>query len=200
MKIHPREAALMLATAGAALLGATILLARPKLDEWSERRRQRQETLAQIEREQRLLATGDAWRNQFEELRQRMPVYPADKKMDVHWLSVMDELAAKHGVSITRRQVGEEKRVGDVYELPIEAREWEGSLEAMVRFLFDLQAQGAMLDVRQLFVRPKEQGKPDVLRGRFTLYCAYLREPGAAAPAAEPAAEKTTPKTQGSEE
>ena len=63
--------------------------------------------------------------------------------------------------------------MGDVFELPIEVRDWEGSLEALVGFLFELQSQGAMLDIRHLVMKPNEK---KVLRGRFVLYCAYTRE------------------------
>jgi len=192
---------LMLATAAVALFAGTALLARPKVDAWRDVRREQAEVRDQIERERRLLQTKDSWQKQFAELTKIIPVYPADKKMDVHWLSIMDELARKHGVNISKRQVGEEKKVGDVYELPIEGREWEGKLDAIVHFLFDLQSQGAMLDVRQLLIKPKEQKSDGVLRGRFTLYCAYMRERGAgkAKPAAPPPAEKPR-NTQGTEE
>jgi hypothetical protein len=60
-----------------------------------------------------------------------------------------------------------------VYELAIDCREWEATLDPLVRFLFDLQSEGAMFDVRQLMIKPKGKG---VLRGRFALYCAYTRE------------------------
>lgn len=201
MKIHPREAWLMLATASVALFAGTAMLARPKLDDWRDVRRQQAEVRDQIERENRLLQTKESWEKQFSEFTRIIPVFPADKKMDVHWLSIMDELARKHGVSISKRQVQEEKKVGDVYELPIEGREWEGSLDALVHFLFDLQSQGAMLDIRQLLIKPKEQKSDGMLRGRFVLYCAYMREKGAGKekPAAPPPAAIPS-KRQGTEE
>ena len=62
----------------------------------------------------------DKWIKDFQELNKQVPPFPADKKMDVHWLSVMDDVASKHGVVISKRQVGEEKRTGDLYEMPIE--------------------------------------------------------------------------------
>jgi hypothetical protein len=86
----------------------------------------------------------------------------------------MDGLASRNGVKIITRQVGEEEQAGEIYELPIECKDLEGTLQGLVRFLFDLQNEDAMLDIRQFYVKPK--GKGDVLlRGRFTLYCAYTR-------------------------
>jgi len=85
----------------------------------------------------------------------------------------MDSVATRNGFTIARRQTGKEAEVGDVYELPIDCKDWEGSLESLVKFLYDLNREGAMLDVRQLYVRPSN--KPGYLKGTFTLYCAYMR-------------------------
>jgi len=103
-----------------------------------------------------------------------LPTLPAGRNTDVHWLELMDNMASKNGIKIIKRQAGEEKKMGEVYELPVECKEWEGSLDSMSHFLFDMQSEGGMLDIRQLLVKPT--GK-DVLRGRFTLYCAYMKEP-----------------------
>lgn len=168
----------MLATGGAALFAVTVLLARPKIEEWSAVRRQQQEASAQIEGARRLISSADAWQKKFDEIRKMMPIQPADRPMDVYWMSIMDEVAGTNGIRIARRQAGKEERIGDIYELPIEVREWEGSLDAVVHFLFDLQSRGAMLDVRQLTISPKEEKDKTSLRGRFTLYCAYMRERG----------------------
>jgi len=200
MKVHPREAVLMLATGAVALFAVTVLVGKSKLDEWGEIRHRQQDARGQIESERRLLASADMWQKKFDEIREQMPVQPADRPMDVYWMSIMDEAAGKHGVRIARRQAGKEERLGDIYELPIEVREWESSLDAAVGFLFDLQSRGAMLDMRQMTISPKEGKNETTLQGRFTLYCAYMRErgqgtekPAGAPPAASP------PKMQGSE-
>ncbi|MCE9615327.1 MAG: hypothetical protein K8T26_13735 [Lentisphaerae bacterium] len=181
MKISARELLLLLLTVGMALFGITAILARPRFEQWKTLRRDQEALQAEIAEDQRLLASRATWEREFESLKSYLPQYPIEKKMDVHWLSVMDNLASKHGVRVTKRQVGDEARLGDIYELPIEVREWEGSLDAIVHFLFDLQSQGAMLDVRQLLMKPNEQKE---LRGRFVLYCAFTRAVDqAAAPA-----------------
>ena len=62
-----------------------------------------------------------------------MPVFPYEKDVDTHWLNVMDSVAQRNDLTISRRQTGREEEVGDVYELPIECKDWEGTLEALVR-------------------------------------------------------------------
>lgn len=180
MKISPRELVLLVATSSVALFGGTAILARPHVDAWQATVEKQAKARAEIEKSTRLIQARDIWSRKFDELGRKIPQFPADKPMDVHWLTMMDDIASRHGLTISKRQVGEEKRVGDVYELPIEVKDWDGQLEAITHFMFDLQEAGAMLDLRQLYIKPKEDRS---LRGRFILYCAYTR--AHAAPKAE---------------
>lgn len=173
MKVTRREAILFVATAGTALLGGTILLGRPRLDAWRETRTRQEAVRQSIERDREILLQQDKWDEEFRVLGKALPLIPADQKVDVHWLAIMDQVAARHGFKIIKRKVGDEKPLGDVYELDIECNEWEGTLDSLVLFLIDLQSQGAMLDLRQVLVKPKGAG---ILRGRFVLNCAYRRE------------------------
>ena len=174
MRISSREALLGVVAGGVVLLGVTALLLRPKLDEWRELREQQAELRQQIEMDKRLVAQRATWEARLAELSEMLPEFDAGKKMDVHWLSVMDGLASRNGIKLLKQQAGQEEDQGDVSELPIECREYECDLNALVHFLFDLQSQGAMLDVRQLRIKPKGE---QLLRGSFSLYCAYRRSP-----------------------
>jgi len=174
MKMTGREATLSLFTVGVALFAGTGMMAGDKIQEWKTTRNGLTNTETRILSARHLLSQERKWAGRFNELREMLPNYPADKKsIDTLWLRKMEEIAVRHGVRITRREVREEKKMGDVYELPIECREWEGSLEGIVRFLEDLEKEGAMLDMRQLLIKPKSH---DVLRGRFSLFCAYTKE------------------------
>ncbi|MFO7871048.1 MAG: hypothetical protein R6V03_06410 [Kiritimatiellia bacterium] len=172
MKFSPREWILMLVTAAVVIFGVTVLALKPRFEVWREQGRTRRELLSAIEKDRALINERERWESELRELSKLLPQFPYEKEMEVHWLSLMDRLASKHGVRITRRETGEEEKQGLVYELPIECREWEADLESFLRFLFDLQDQGAMLEVRRLFVKQKN---PSVLRGRFTLYCSYTK-------------------------
>ncbi len=179
MKISRREIVLAISALTVCVYGGSILLAKPKVDAWREMLAKRREMIEQMERDKRLVEQKDQLSAKLEELSGKMPCYAADMKMDVHWLEVMDRLAAKHDMKITKRKPGKEEKIGDIYELLIVVPHegWSGSLDAMVHFLFDLQGEGAMLDIRRLSVRSKPDG---TLSGSFSLYCAYTREQGAA--------------------
>ena len=126
-----------------------------------------------LQEEKALIAATQEWASEYEQMRNLMPIFPYDKKVDTHWLSIMGTTAKRNKMTLSRQQASKELEVGDVYELPIDCKDWEGSLESLVGFLHDLHKEGAMLDVRQLFIRPSN--KPGILRGTFMLYCAYMR-------------------------
>lgn len=175
MRLAPRETVLAVATGIIALYGVSLMLARPRIETWKSLRAEQGLVRDQIASDRELIAEEDKWQAQYDELSAKLPQFAPDKRMEIHWLTVMDGIARKHGIQIVRRQAGEEKALGDIYEIPIEVKDWEGSLHALVAFLFELQTEGGMLDVRQLYVRPKEDA---LLRGRFTLYCAFTRGKG----------------------
>ena len=174
MRFTTREIVLALLALAVGLFGGTALVIRPRLAELRQMRTARAGLRAEIEADMKLVDRRETFGEQLAELSERLPVYPADKKMDIHWLSLMDNIAAKHGVRITKRQAGDENRNGDLYELGIECKQWEADLDAMVHFLFDLQEEGAMLNGQQLLIKPKGN---NVLRGRFFLNCAYTKQP-----------------------
>ena len=124
--------------------------------------------------ERALIAARNDWIQRYEAMRTMMPPFPYEKDVVTYWLSMMDTAASKHGLTIANRQADKEKEVGDVYELPINCNNWEGSLEQLVKFLYDLDQKGAMLDMRQISIRPASN-KPGILKGSFSLYCAYMR-------------------------
>ncbi len=173
MKITKRETVLGIATLGAALYALLFYLGAGQLEGYRTLKAERAQLQDSIRRSQALVGERSRWETEMEGLQSRMPVFPRDKQMDVHWLSVIEQKAEQHGLKILRHETGAEQREGPVYELPVFGRRWEGTLDALVYFLFDLQREGAMLDVRYLHVRPKDRVIHD---GRFDVYCAYRRE------------------------
>lgn len=172
MKMTAREVLLLLVTLVAALFGATVLLARPKVREWREMTAEIEQMEDEIARAQSLIATREKWQARLRELSKHLPHFGQNVRMDTRWLSTVEAIAARNGVQILQRQAGEERRMGDVFELPIECKDWEADLDSLVHFMYELQSQGA-LDIRHLLVKPKGAGK---LRGRFSLTCAYTKE------------------------
>lgn len=199
MSLSRREQVLGAVTVLAILFGVLGFTARTRLDRIRDKS-ERMAALARTNASERVqIEMGPAWRERYEAVRDQMPVFEPGRQVDTYWLSRMDALANQFGVTIIRRQVGKEVLVGDVSEFSIECREWEGTLDAFIHFLHAMQAEGAMLDVRDLLIRPHPSAA-GVLRGSFTLFCAFMRgtpvegaSPAGSPTAATPAAPATMP-------
>ncbi len=155
-----------------AIVGFT---ARKRLDAWRASRVTAKTAATELQNRRELIAADDAWRQRYHEMSNLMPVFSIADKVDTHWLKIMDDAATKSDIIIGARKVTRETLVGDVYEMAIECNEWRGSTSALVKFLYELQKAGVMLDIRSLVVRPDSKN-PANLTGRFTLFCAYMRE------------------------
>lgn len=119
----------------------------------------------------------DALYERYEATCDAMPSFPEGSAVDTHWLPMMDNAAKENNIKIAQRSIKGEEAFGDVTELTIECRDWEGRLDALVWFLYDLETRkDAMMDFRALTIKPSSKN-PGILQGSFTLNCAYMREP-----------------------
>ena len=201
--VSSREKNMLLIAVVAVMYAVAALCFKKQSANWKTEQRVYTNAQKKLQEENALIAAHDEWTAKYEQMRDLMPIFPYEKDVDTHWLNIMDSAASQNGFTIARRQTSKEVEVGDVYELPVDCKDWEGSLESLVKFLYDLHQAGAMLDVRQLFIRPSS--KPGFLKGTFTLYCAYMRgddakagKPGPAgkAPADEVAPDADAPKLE----
>lgn len=203
--VSAKEKNMLLITVVIVLYAFAALSFKKQVANWTVSKKVYATAQKKFNEEQALIADRNEWAARYDQVRSLMPVFPYDKDVDTHWLNIMDSVATRTGLAIARRQTSKEAEVGDVYELPIDCKDWEGSLESLVKFLYELDQEGAMLDVRQLYARPSN--KPGYLKGTFTLTCAYMRgnvpksdsagdEPAAeAGAAAEKAASPSDPAT-----
>ncbi len=126
-------------------------------------------------KERKLISERGKWATAYEDEKSNIPTFESGKATDTTWLGIMDKIALESKILITHRQPGKEVDAGEVLELPIEVRNWEGSLEALVRFMYELEnTDQGMFDLKNLNFKPSS--KKGYLRGSFTLTCAYMRE------------------------
>jgi hypothetical protein len=143
--------------------------------EWKKSSQRYEKAKSAYEKERMLIAERGKWASAYEEEKANMPMFETGKATDTTWLKKMDDIALKHRVLIGSRQPGKEIEAEEVMELPIEVKSWEGSLEALVKFLHELEnSDQGMFDIKSLNFRPSS--KKGYLRGSFTLTCAYMRE------------------------
>lgn len=176
MIVSEREKGLLVVTVIVLLYGALFMIygkQREKINAATNQRRQRETQLA-MERD--LISQRSVWEVAYGDNASLMPIFESTRQVETHWMNLIERLARGSGLTIIRRQVGEERQEGEVFEIPIECREWEGTLESVVKFLHAVHSEGAMLDVRKLTIRPATgKAGAGMLRGSFTVFCAYLR-------------------------
>jgi Tfp pilus assembly protein PilO len=180
MTISTRETFLFWITGMVALFGLTYLVCDPKIKEWGTVGQKQTEVRRSIGMAERLVAQGPQWDQRLAELRKKLPQYPADKDVTADLLIKLEQIASAHGLTLSSRDAEKETQRGDMYELAVNCK-WEGKLEAVVHFLFDLQKEDAILDASQLTITPNEKKIP---KGSFTVYCSYSRAQPAGAPRA----------------
>ncbi len=174
MKMNPREVRLGVIALIAILAGLTYWLGEPRFRAWQEGQRELELLQRRRDLAQRMLDQTDDLESRLAQLREALPTYPRGTDVTAQILRSLQSTADEHNLVLIRREPEPERRIGDLYELAI-TTSWEGNLDALVRFLYALYAQGATVDVRQLTVSPV-QGSPDRLRGNLTVGYAYSRQ------------------------
>ena len=184
MKISIRETMLGWMTVVVVLFGVTYWLGGPRLDEWKEVAKVRATFKGRMVTANRLLEMKDSVNGELDVFRKQIPQHPVGVDVTAELLKMLEKTASDSGLVLLRREPDKEKTVGDLCEVSINCS-WESELEALVRFLYALQVQGAILDIRQLTVTPG-QGGPGRLKGNFTVDCAYTRPSSGLGPAQAP--------------
>jgi len=173
MKISKRETFLGLATLTAILFGLTYWMAGSRIDEQKRIKTEKVRLLRQIELHKRILAEKDVWYSRLEELHSQLPLYDNKTAITAELLKLIKRTADEHKLDLVRTQPYSEKQTGTLYELGVSCN-WEGSLDALVRFLYDLQKQGVRFDVLQLNAQPDAQ-RDRILKGSMLIDCAYRK-------------------------
>ncbi len=147
-------------------------------DTWKKARRQYEKARTERIKEDKLIAKRQYWEDQYEAERAKMPIFPEGQSVDTHWQRMLDNVAAQNFITISKLQSGMEEAVGEkkeVFELPIDTRNWEGSIGSLVNFLYALEnLKDAMFDVRTISIQPNS-GHRGFLKGDFVVTCAFLR-------------------------
>lgn len=175
MKISSREMILVWVTGFVALAGLTYLIVEPQLTAWKVLSDKKQEADHQVEMQKRLISQAPKWEAKLAEQKKKLPTHPQGKDVTTDLQILIERLAKANNLNLISRDADKEALRGNMYEVAVNCK-WEGKLEALTRFLFDLQKEDVILDISQLSISPNEK---KVLRGSFTVYCSYSRVPPA---------------------
>lgn len=143
---------------------------------WKKSRKAYETAKANYIKEEKMIAQKAKWADDYETEKKAMPMFADDQATDTKWLSVVDEIARTNHIWISQRENGKEVQAGDVYELEVSVRGWEGALESLVHFMHELEnTDRGMFDVKTIGIKPNG-AKKGYLKGSLTVSCAYMRE------------------------
>lgn len=174
MKISRRETFLGLAALTVILFGITYWLAGSRIAEQRQIKVEKARLLHQIDLHKRILAAKDGWYSRLEELQAQLPIYDDKTAITAELLKLIKRTADEHGLDLVRTQPYREEQTSSLYELGVSCN-WEGTLESLIRFLYDLQKQGVRFDVLQLNAQPDAQ-RDRILKGSMIIDCAYRKK------------------------
>jgi len=174
MKISIRELKLLWITLVVLMLGGGYWWVSPRLKVMQERRAEEDQLKRRQQMAEYKINRSTEINNELNVLREKLPRHSMDAHVTAELLKTIEQTATEHGLMLIKRDPGKERNLGDLYEVSITCT-WEGDLNALVHFLYAIQSKGIIMDIQLLQVQPK-QGQVDVLKGRFTIDCAYIRE------------------------
>lgn len=141
---------------------------------WAEARilaRDRAGLTRQLRDTERLLGRRGDVDARLVAIRERLPRHEPGKDVTADILRDLENTARANQVTLTRRDADRERQAGELMEVSVTCT-WEADLEGLVRFLYALDSQGVMRQVRQLTVSP---GPDRRLKGNIVADHAYIR-------------------------
>ena len=175
MKLTAREIVLAWLTLVVVVCVVTYSLAGGAIQDWKQLKETQKGLVARKQMAEHLLKQQPDLLGRLDAVTKDLPSHPEGKDVTADLLRTIEQTARANNLVLTSRQPDNEEPSGDLFELAIHCR-WQGDLEALTRFLYALQIQGAMLDVSQLTVAPADTAGGQ-LKGRFTVDMAYTRQP-----------------------
>lgn len=172
MKISKREANMVLLVVAVVLGVSTFLFGEARWVEWKEVDEIQARLEEEIALDERMLEQAPAWNAELAELMEQLRTFPAVQQVAPQLMEQVNEMARRNGLNLPSQSPETERESGYIFETALRCQ-FQGTLEALVRFLFELQSAGAHFNVRNITVAPTGQGEE--LRGNVTVDCVYLR-------------------------
>ena len=145
---------------------------------WANARKGYEKELKTLQREKSLIGDRSLWEERAETKRLRMPLVGEDEMPATRWERIIERLAEQYHVSVGKglkaQQVEEDH--GGVWEMPVEVKYDNTSLQRLVEFLYAVNtAEDAMMDVREIEINAARGKSAGALHGKMVLTCAYLK-------------------------
>jgi len=171
MKLAGRELWLVVTAGVVLVLLSTLWIAHTALVDWRESAQQEKKLQDKLRITKHLLAQRDSVTNQLETLQRKLPRYGPERDVTAEQMRTLDRLAQEQSFGLGQREPQMENTNGVVREIAIHSA-WESDLGALTHFLYALQTQNVIFDVRRLTVA-LAPGATDHLKGSLVINSAY---------------------------
>ena len=144
---------------------------------WANARKGYEKELKNVQREDALINDRGLWEERAETKRLRMPLVGEDEKPATRWERIVERLATQYHVSVGKGlKAQQEEDHGGVWEMPVEVKYDNTSLQRLVEFLYEVNtAEDALMDVREIEINAARGKSAGALHGKMVLTCAYLK-------------------------
>lgn len=150
---------------------ATFWIVQDSLTDWKAASANEKKVSEKLRLTKKLLAKGPDTAAQLEVLQRRLPRYGPDRDVTAEQMRTLDRIAQEQSFGLGQREPQAEGTNGAVREIVIHTA-WDSNLDALTHFLYALQTQDVIFDVRRLTVLPV-QGQADRLKGSLVINSAY---------------------------
>ena len=171
MKLAGRE--LWLAAGAGAVLAllVTAWLVQGAVGDWKDAAQLEKKVAEKLRLTKKLLAKRADVVTQLEALQHKLPRYTADRDVTAEQMRALDRIAQEQSFGLGQREPQPEGTNGVVREITIRSA-WESDLSALIHFLYAIQTQDVIFDVRRLTVTPMPS-TTDRLKGSMVINSAY---------------------------
>jgi len=145
-------------------------------DSWKKSFRNYDRVKKKYRAERMLISKRAMWEERYEQARSKMPMFDIDATdTDTTWMRKMDDFSTKYKVIIAQTDIEDEVATGDVFARMISVRNFEGSLDSLVKFMYELEnSSSGTFDIKTLSLKPSN--KAGYLKGSFAISCAYMKQ------------------------
>jgi len=173
MKISNREIIIAMITLAVILFGFTYWMGGSRISEQRTIAEEKVRLRRQIKLHKRILEEKKNWVGRLNALQGELPEYGRKISVNVELPKKIKHMADRHHLDLLQTTPGGEKQIGSLYELSVNCK-WQGNLDALIHFLYELHTQGIRFDVRKINVKPVAK-QADMLKGSMVINCAYRR-------------------------
>lgn len=183
--LNPREIRLSLITAAVVILGLTYVIISSQLENLQDLDRKKIAAKVERKRQTLLLNQRPELIERLESIKGQLPRHPEGQDLKSELARQVQSLANRSGLRLTGITPDPESYFADLQLYQSSLRgSWSGTSENLVQFLYLLNAQGAVADIRELRMRNRN-GLSNTLSGTFVLDFVYARIPPAEIQSAE---------------